>query len=147
MKVLRDAQTADPALHASLEARWDRIRRLEHRHLLPIRDHWRDPDGADVVTRWIAHGSLEQALRHGSWSLAATLRLIEQVGDAIAAIHTAGLAHGHVLPSNALLDGAGDALLSVVALAELAARAQGTLAVVRHPPATPMTLPASCFGC
>ena len=119
VKILANQLSSDPSVVAQLEARWSRITRLDHPHLLPILDRWRDPEGGYVVTPWIAHGSLEQALRHGPWSLPAALRLVEQLGDALAALHAEGLAHGHLVPTNVLLGGDGDALLSDAGLSQL----------------------------
>ena len=52
------------------------------------------------------------ALRHGGWNLAPALRLIDQVGGALAYAHRQGVVHRDVKPSNVLLDEEGNAYLS-----------------------------------
>ena len=42
------------------------IARLEHLHIVPLHDYWREPDGAYLVMRWLQGGSLrDKILREG----------------------------------------------------------------------------------
>ena len=38
------------------------IARLEHLHIVPLHDCWREPDGAYLIMRWIQGGSLRSRL-------------------------------------------------------------------------------------
>ncbi len=79
------------------------IARLEHPHIVPLYDYWRDPDGAYLVMRWL-HESLGAALRRGPWSLEAVARLLEQVAAALSVAHREGIVHRDIKPDNILLD-------------------------------------------
>ena len=39
-----------------------RLARLEHMHIVPLYDFWRDPDGAYLVRRWMRGGNLCEVL-------------------------------------------------------------------------------------
>ncbi|MGH2384241.1 MAG: BTAD domain-containing putative transcriptional regulator, partial [Candidatus Limnocylindria bacterium] len=105
-------QIADSAAFVqAFEPRAQAIARIDHRHVVPLLDFWRDDRGSFLVMPWM-RSSLHEALRHGPWSLTATLRLLEQVGSALGAASEAGLNHGAVSTTNILLDGKGDALLT-----------------------------------
>src|SRR5215470_2809431 len=58
------------------------IARLEHPHIVPLYDYWRDPQGAYLVMRWLP-SSLRSAIQHGSWSVEAAARLLEQMASAL----------------------------------------------------------------
>src|SRR5258708_18297560 len=44
------------------------IARLEHPHIVPLYDYWRDPEGAFLVMRWLP-SSLRKALQQGPWGV------------------------------------------------------------------------------
>src|SRR5215813_10101155 len=62
------------------------VARLEHPHIVPLYDYWRDPDGAYLVMRWLP-GSLRRSLEHGAWTLEAASRLLDQVSAALSLAH------------------------------------------------------------
>lgn len=84
---------------------------LEHPHLIPMYDAWREPAGAYVVTRFLRGGSLRALLANGPLPREQAGRIFEQVASALAFAHRAGVAHGSVDPSNVLLDQEGNAYL------------------------------------
>ena len=84
------------------------IARLEHPHIVPLYDYWREPGGAFVVSRWMRGGSLAGALERGSWRLDAVARFIRQAGSALGMAHRHGVVHGNVTPHNILLDDDGN---------------------------------------
>ncbi len=94
-----------------------RIARLEHLHVVPLTDFWRDPNGAYLVMRWLRGGSLAERLRQGPLDLEAAVRLVEQAAGALAAAHAAQIVHQNVKPSNLLFDEEGNAYLSDFAIA------------------------------
>lgn len=108
------------------EHRAGRVAQLDHPHVLPLLDYWRDPQGAYLVTPWMRRGTVEDALGHGAWSLPATLRMLEQVGAALVSAHRHGVVHGDLRTDNVLLDGEGNALLSGFAMAARLRDANGT---------------------
>lgn len=112
VKVMRAEVVRHPTFMGSFELRARRIAALDHPNLLPMLDWWREPDGAYVVTPWIRGGSLHGAFQQGPWSLSATLRMLDQVGGALAAAHRAALVHGELRPESVLLDADRNALLT-----------------------------------
>lgn len=88
------------------------VAHLEHPHIVPIFDYWRDPEGAHLVMPYLRGGSLAKALSRGGWNLSPALRLIEQIGGALGHAHRHGVIHRDVKPSNVLLDEDGNAYLS-----------------------------------
>jgi WD40 repeat protein/DNA-binding SARP family transcriptional activator len=94
------------------EAEAQLVAQLEHPHLVPLYDYWRDPEGAYLVMRWLRGGSLRQALDRGPWNLEPASRLLSQVAGALAYAHRQGVVHRNVKPANVLLDADGNAYLT-----------------------------------
>ena len=81
-----------------------RIARLEHPHIVPVYDFWRDPGGAFIVSRWVPGLSLRAALERGPWRWDATMAMIQQLGDALTSAHRKGIAHGHLTAADVVID-------------------------------------------
>lgn len=89
------------------------VARLEHPHIVPLYDYWREPGGAFLVFRLLGGGSVREAVvAGGAWSLARADALVEQVGGALLAAHAAGVVHQDVAATNVLLDADGAAYLT-----------------------------------
>lgn len=89
------------------------LERLNHPHILPLVDFWRDPDGAYLVWDWMEGGSLRGSLSDGRpWAGGSALNLIGQIGSALAHVHRRGIVHGGLKPENVLLDAHGVAYLA-----------------------------------
>jgi serine/threonine protein kinase/WD40 repeat protein len=112
VKAIRTDDANDVAFVARFERDAQRVANLEHPHVLPLHDFWRDPGGAYLVMPLMRGGSLENSLREGGWNLEPALRLLDQVGGALAHAHRRGVLHGNVKPSNVLLDEDGNAYLA-----------------------------------
>ena len=94
------------------------IARLEHPHVVPLYDYWRDGSGAYLVMRWMRGGSLEDALAAGPLDPEAALRVVDHVAAALSAAHRLHTVHQDVKPANVLLDEEGNAYLSDFGIAE-----------------------------
>jgi WD40 repeat protein/serine/threonine protein kinase len=95
------------------------VAQLEHLHILPLYDYWRDPAGAYLVTRLMKGGSLSQVLKeNGNLSLEYVAQLVEQIASAINAAHKQGVVHRDIKPANILLDENGNAYLSDFGIAK-----------------------------
>ena len=103
------------------------IARLEHLHIVPLYDYWRDPDGAYLVMRWLRGGNLRDALANGPFELEAAALFMDQITSALAMAHRNGVIHRDLKPANILLDEDGNAYLSDFGIAKDAAKAEGTL--------------------
>ncbi len=112
IKVIRPEHANDPRFVRRFEIEAQTIARLEHLHIVPLYDYWREPDAAYLVMRWLRGGSLAQALRRGPWNLRPAAELIAQVAAALDVAHRYGIAHLDVKPANVLLDEEDHAYLS-----------------------------------
>jgi DNA-binding SARP family transcriptional activator len=93
-----------------LEAR--RISRLEHLHIVPLYDFWREPSSAKLVMRLMRGGNLEERLIDGPLNPTDASLLVNQISDALSAAHQQGLLHGNIKPTNILFGESGNAYLS-----------------------------------
>lgn len=118
IKVIRSDDANDLAFVTHFEREAQRVANLDHPHVLPLHDYWRDPSGAYLVMPLMRGGSLEDSLREGGWNLEPALRLLDQVGRALSYAHRRGVVHGDLKPSNVLLDGDGNAYLSDFGIAK-----------------------------
>jgi len=113
IKAAHPALVNDPDFIRRFDAEAQPIARIEHPHVVPLYDFWRDPDGAYLVMRFMRGGSLRDLLdRAGPPDRADALLIADQITQALAAAHHQGVVHGDVRPSNVLLDEDGNAYLS-----------------------------------
>ncbi|HEX6222055.1 MAG TPA: BTAD domain-containing putative transcriptional regulator, partial [Acidimicrobiia bacterium] len=102
------AQTPDFVRRFAEEARL--VASLEHPHIVPLYDFWREPAGAFLVMRWMSGGSLVDRVsdRLTDEDLG---RVFVQISDALDYAHSAGVVHRDIKPANVLFDGSGNAYL------------------------------------
>jgi len=113
IKVVRPELANDPQFVRRFEVEAQTVARLEHPHIVPLYDYWRDPSGAYLVMRYLAGGSAEQRLmRDGPWALTDVARLVEEIGPALAVAHEASVLHRDIKPANVLFDEAGNSYLA-----------------------------------
>lgn len=112
VKVLHHRLVSDGAFVRRFEPEAQAVAALEHPHVVPLFDYWREPDGAYVVTRYMRGGSL-RALEERGEPLAPERRatIVRQVASALAFAHRQGVAHGNVRTSNVLFDAEANAYL------------------------------------
>jgi WD40 repeat protein/serine/threonine protein kinase len=104
IKTIHDRFANDPEFIRRFEAEAQLIARLEHPHVVPMYDFWREPSGAYLVMRYLRGGSLRERLAHGTFSPDDTARLLDQVSLALEAAHRQGVVHRDVKPANILFD-------------------------------------------
>lgn len=112
LKVIRPEFANDVDFIRRFEADAQVVAGLEHPHIVSLYDYWRDPEGTYLVMPWLASGSLATELERGPLTLAATMKLVDQVGSALSYAHRHGVLHRNITPSNVVLDGDGNAYLS-----------------------------------
>jgi len=95
------------AMHARFRARFAREVALSsqvvHPRLVPVHDTGRLPDGRPFVALAYADGGSLSNLMRREPGLSEGLRLIDQVLDALAALHARGVLHQDLKPANVLL--------------------------------------------
>ncbi len=112
VKQIRSELADDPAFVAQFEAEAQLIARIEHPHIVPLYDFWREPGSAYLVMRHLEGGSLAGRLLDGPSDVADVVRWVTQVAAALDAAHDSGVIHRDIKPANILLDGADNAYLS-----------------------------------
>ncbi len=111
VKVVRAEYANDPAFVRRFETEAQIVARLEHPHIVPLYDYWREPGAAYLVMRLLQGGSLGAALTSRPWAREEAAALVSQLSDALCSAHRAGVVHGDVKPENILLDTSGNAYL------------------------------------
>ncbi|HSH77747.1 MAG TPA: protein kinase, partial [Herpetosiphonaceae bacterium] len=91
---------------------------LEHPHIVPLYDYWRDPSGAYLVMRYLRSGSLQDRLAQGPLPPEQVLQVLEQVGAGLAVAHRQAVVHRDLKPGNILLDDDGNAYLADFGIAK-----------------------------
>ena len=107
--------------HFEAEARI--IAQLEHPHITPLYDYWRDPEGAFLVMRLLRGGSLRDAINSTPLNPEAAVTVLDQIASALALAHRNGIIHQDIKPSNILLDEDGNAYLADFGIAGIRQRA------------------------
>jgi len=130
IKQIRSELATQPDFIRRFEAEAHLVARIEHPHIVPLIDFWRDPDSAYLVMRWLPGGTLEKRLDDGPLSLSETLVLAHQVGGALSAAHAHGIIHRDVKTGNILFDGSGHAFLGDFGIALEATESAGPVAAL-----------------
>jgi WD40 repeat protein/ABC-type sugar transport system substrate-binding protein len=102
------------------------VARLEHLHIVPLYDYWRDPTGAYLVMRMLRGGSLKEAIADNPWSVEETARLLDQIAAALAIAHRNNVIHRDMKPANILLDEERNAYLSDFGIAKVSGKDGGS---------------------
>ncbi len=118
VKQIHPRLSDDPSFVRRFEQEAQTIARLEHPHVVPLYDYWRDGSGAYLVMRWMRGGSLEDVLVSSKPDPEHSARIVDQLAGALSAAHRAHTVHRDVKPANVLLDDDGNAYLSDFGIAE-----------------------------
>src|SRR5262245_4830170 len=100
------------------EAEAGLVARLEHPHIIPLHDYWRDSSGAYLVMRWLRGGSLSGSLKTGPYELRAAVLLLDQIASALSLAHRNEVIHRDLKPANILLDEDGNAYVADFGIAK-----------------------------
>ena len=118
VKAIHPHLANNPDFIRRFEAEAQLVARLEHPHVVPLYDYWREPGGAYLVMRFLRGGSLAETLDTTALEIERAARLIDQVSGALATAHRQGFVHRDVKPSNILLDDEGNAYLADYSIAK-----------------------------
>ena len=112
IKQIRPELASRPDFIRRFEVEAQLVARIEHPHIVPLIDFWRDPDSAYLVMRWLGGGTLEERLDAGPLTLEETLALATEIGSALTVAHERGVIHRDVKPANILFDDRSNSFLS-----------------------------------
>jgi WD40 repeat protein/serine/threonine protein kinase len=119
IKIILPEYANHPNFVRRFESEAQYIARLEHIHIVPLYDYWREPNTACLVMRWLKGGSLQDSIDNkGAWSIEATAQLLDQLASALAVAHRAGIIHRDLKPANVLLDEENNAYLADFGIAK-----------------------------
>jgi WD40 repeat protein/serine/threonine protein kinase len=118
IKTIHPRFANDPEFIRRFESEAQLVARLEHPHVVPLYDFWREPDGAYLVMRYLRGGSLRERLAQGPLGPQEAARLLDQVALALLAAHRQGVVHRDVKPANILFDEEDNAYLSDFGIAK-----------------------------
>ncbi|MEW5870615.1 MAG: protein kinase [Chloroflexota bacterium] len=100
------------------EAEAQLVARLEHPHIVPLYDYWREPGVAYLVMRLLRGGNIQELLSEGALPLEAVARFVDQICPALHAAHRIGVIHRDLKPANVLLDEDNNAYLADFGIAK-----------------------------
>ncbi len=118
IKIILPQYANHPDFIRRFEAEAQLVARLEHIHIVPLYDYWREPGGAYLIMRWLHGGSLRSVLQRGPLTPEHTSHLLDQIASALAAAHRRGVVHRDLKPDNVLLDEDGNAYLADFGIAK-----------------------------
>ncbi len=113
VKIVHEGIATDPEFVRRFERDAQAAAALEHPHIAPIHDYWREPGRAYVVSRYLRGGSLLAVEDRGErLERGRALRVLEQISLGLAFAHRRGVTHGNIGSSNILFDPDGNAYLA-----------------------------------
>ncbi len=118
VKIILPHFTSQPEFIRRFEQEAQLIARLEHLHIVPLYDYWRDPDGAYLIMRRMRGGSLRDALNDGPFDPSSCALLIDQISMALSFAHQNQVIHRDLKPENILMDEDGNAYLADFGIAK-----------------------------
>jgi serine/threonine-protein kinase len=119
LKVLHPSLAQNPEFHVRFQREARVLANLQHPHILAVYDFGVAEDYAFVVMPYLETGTLANRLTGEPLPLAEATRVVAQVADALDYAASRGVVHRDVKPSNVLLDGRGNCLLSDFGIAKL----------------------------
>ncbi len=119
IKVILPKYANSPEFIRRFESEAQVVARLEHPHIVPLYDYWREPDSAYLVMRYLRGGSLRDKIDlQGELDVDTTGKVLEQVGSALTFAHRNGVVHRDVKADNILMDEDGNAYLGDFGIAK-----------------------------
>jgi WD40 repeat protein/transcriptional regulator with XRE-family HTH domain len=104
IKIILPAFANHPEFIRRFETEAQLVARLEHPHIVPLYDYWREPGVAYLVMRLLRGGNAQALLQNGPLPLEMTLHFLEQICPALHSAHRIGVVHRDLKPANILLD-------------------------------------------
>jgi WD40 repeat protein/transcriptional regulator with XRE-family HTH domain len=104
VKIILPAFANHPDFIRRFEAEAQLVARLEHPHIVPLYDYWREPGVAYLVMRLLRGGNIQNLLAQGPLPIDITAHMLDQICSALNAAHRIDVIHRDLKPANVLLD-------------------------------------------
>ena len=101
-----------PDFVSRFEVETQLVTRLQHPHIVPVYDYWRDPTGAYLVSPPVGSPLSRFLDSDDVLDEAQRRRLIHDLGEALSYAHRLGVTHGSISPSSVVIDDSGNAYLT-----------------------------------
>ncbi len=111
VKVLSPSLAADPAFVQGFNKDMGRVAGLTHPNLLSIYDYGQQDGQLYIVSRYVETGTLKDRLPP-AFSPQQAQAMITPIAEVLAYLHSQGVVHGNLKPSNILIDPQGQPLLA-----------------------------------
>jgi len=131
IKVLHVAFLDDPNFLARFRREARVVARLDHPNIVPIYDFAEHEGRPYLVMKFIEGETLKARMGKGRLSMPEIVRIVEQVGDALAYAHQQGVLHRDIKPSNVLMTHDGQLYLTDFGLARMAQTGESSLTADR----------------
>ena len=119
LKVLRAELSADETFRRRFVHEARAAREVRHKHLVPITDAGEADGRPYLAVAYVQGRTLEDRLsKEGVLPLEEVVRVVAHVASGLDALHTAGIVHRDVKPSNVIIDPTGSAKLTDFGLAK-----------------------------
>lgn len=119
VKIILPEHANKPDFIKRFESEAQLVARLEHPHIVPLYDYWREPGGAYLVMRYLRGGSLRDSIEeNGAWGVAEVAQMLTQISAALSFAHASGIVHRDIKTDNILIDELGNSYLTDFGIAK-----------------------------
>jgi WD40 repeat protein/serine/threonine protein kinase len=125
VKVFSSDCLNDPTIRARYQHEFQLITFLNNPCIVPLYEFGEQDGQLFIAMQWMSGGSLADRLAQGPLPFDEAVDIIQQVSQALEAVHDLGIFHGDIKPSNILFDSEGKACLSDFGMIKMA-RARAT---------------------
>ncbi len=119
LRIFGREMVCHPQFVRRFETASQRITRVEHPHVVPLLDYWREPNRAVMVSRLMTGGNLGERIPPDGFGPAQTLEIAETIASAVGSAHRHGVVHGRIRPENVLFDAEDNAFVADLGIDEI----------------------------